>query len=149
MGPALLKRLVGVLCLFRAAGAATEEALRSAVAIEGNNVVIIAQEIILNASITLNVTVNVTSNNTCTLNGDNATSIFVVASTVRLSLLEFLSGRNQEPGGAVVSASCETVTCLAGCRCGWRADCRRVCLRRLGGTAGWRTLRCDRGSGTH
>ena len=130
------------LCLFGAVGAATEEALRSAVAVEGNNVVIIADEIILNASITLNVTVNVTSNDTSTLNGDSATSIFVVASTVRLSLLEFLSGRDEERGGAVVRAtSCETVTCLAGCRCGWRADCRRVCLRRLGGTAGWRTLR--------
>ena len=103
----VLKGLVGVLCLFGAAGTATEAELRSAVAIEGNNVVIIAQEIILNASITLNVTVNVTSNNTSTLNGNNATSIFVVASTVRLSFLEFLSGRNQEPGGAVVRASCE------------------------------------------
>ena len=108
MGVAKLsKKLVGVLCLFGAAGAATEGALRSAVAIEGNNVVIIADEIILNASITLNVTVNVTSNNTSTLNGNNATSIFVVASTVRLSFLEFLSGRNEEPGGDVVRASCE------------------------------------------
>lgn len=65
----------------------------------GHPVVIIADEIIFSAatipsSIQLNVAVNITSNNTSTLNGNDTTSMFVVRSTgtAQLSFLEFVSG---------------------------------------------------------